>query len=582
MEQHQQWFDQFRKSKDFQLFQQRPIAFFCAEFALTDDSPTYAGGLGVLAGDIVREAVDQKLPLVAVGLYYHEGYLHHELYSEGTMLKHPMRRSPNELGFKQVLGADNQVLSVSIPLQGRKIAIQAWELEIDTVRVFLLDTDLEQNDPSDRGVTNRLYVANKETRFKQEMVMGIGGMRLLEALKIHPMIYHLNEGHSALLALEVAHHEMNEYTKGFAEELDRTKQHIVFTNHTLLAAGNDTFNNDMVSALLSDYSAELQVPVQNLVSFGLVQESSIFSMTILAMRLASRINAVSKLHAEKAKAIWTDHPMIAITNGVHLGTWDKIEEKLQSGKDAEPQRKEVDSGTLWNKHQENKRELLSLIQKKAGQSWNENDLLIGWARRMVNYKRPLAIFQDKERLLRLLKDTKRPVRIVMAGSAHESDTDGAKILEELQRMITTEFDGYVVYLPNYNVKLAKVMTAGCDVWLNTPVVGFEACGTSGMKACMNGVLPATTKDGWTNEVELYGIGWPLDTDAITDSILSTIEHNIVPMYYYKNLNGAPEAWIENMHHARQLITNDYSATRMLRQYVELMYLPAVAALQQST
>jgi starch phosphorylase len=286
-------------------------------------------------------------------------------------------------------------------------------------------------------------------------------------------------------------------------------------------------------------------------------------MTILALRLASRVNAVSDLHAEKAKDIWADHPMVAITNGVHVPTWDRVK----------------DSSTIWQAHQENKRKLLEVIAKKTGQQWNENDLLIGWARRMVSYKRPLALFADKARLASLLKNSDRPVRIVMAGSAHESDIEGARMLEELQRMIVTEFDGYVVYVPNYNIKLGEIMTAGTDVWLNTPVLGFEACGTSGMKACLNGSLPCSTKDGWVHEVNLFGIGWVLDSEAITDSLLHTIKDQIVPMYYDKNHQGMPANWVENMKHARELILNEYSATGMLREYIERMYLPAVLQLQ---
>jgi starch phosphorylase len=596
MDQNIEWFEEFRKSKDYQLLQQRPVAYFCAEFGLAEELPTYAGGLGVLAADVVREAADQQMPLVAVGLYYHEGYLHHELYSDGTMLKHPMRRDPEEMGFTPVLDEQKQRVKVYVPLQGRKITIVAWEMEIKGVRLFMLDTDVPENDPHDQAITNRLYTAAKETRFKQEMVLGIGGVRMLQALKIHPLLYHMNEGHSALLALEVANHEMNEYSKSFTEELGRTKQHIVFSNHTLVAAGNDMFSNDMVSALLNDYSKEVKAPVQDLVALGLVQESSIFSMTVLALRMSSRVNAVSKLHAEKAKSLWADYETQAVTNGIHIPTWDKVNfqktQNIQSGsesgtqivRESEPAESPsfpsvLNPENLWSKHQENKRELLKVIQEKTGQVWDEDVMLIGWARRIVGYKRPLALFQEKERLLHLLKDAKRPVRVVMAGSAHESDEEGAQMLEELQRLIVTEFDGYVVYLPNYNLRIGGLMTAGSDVWLNTPIVGFEACGTSGMKGCLNGVLPVSTKDGWVYEVDTYGIGWIVDSDKVTDSLLTTLEYQILPMYYERDANGVPAAWVENMMRARKLILDEFSGTRMLRGYIEQMYLPTMQSLQ---
>ncbi len=586
MNQYNQQFITFRQTNEYKQLLERPIAYFCAEFAFEDESPTYAGGLGVLAGDTVKEAADQEIPFVAVGLYYHEGYLHHELYSEGTVLKFPMRRSPEELGFKKVVNEENHPISVTVPLHGRQVKIEAWEKQRGkTVKLILLDTNTPDNTNEDKEITNRLYIVDKETRFKQEMVLGIGGLRMLEALKVHPSIYHLNEGHSALLALEIAHHEMHEYNTGFLEEIERAKQHMVFTNHTLIAAGNDMFSTDMVAALLTDYAREVQVPLTDILSFGQIHDSSIFSMTTLALRMSSHTNAVSRLHAEKAKEIWKNHPMLSVTNGIHLRTWDKMElkmknEKLKIETISQSEGLTANPKAFWQKHQENKKELLELIQRKTSQTWSENDLLIGWARRIVAYKRPLSLFQNQDALLRLLNDEKRPLRVVMAGSAHESDIEGAKMLEELQRMIVTKFDKYVVYLPNYSLKEAKILTAGCDVWLNTPVVGFEACGTSGMKACLNGCLPLTTKDGWVHEVNLYQIGWEVNNESITDSLLNTLEHQIIPMYYFKDKDGIPGAWIENMKNARNMILNDYSTTRMLWQYFDSMYLPTLSTLQK--
>lgn len=604
MDQQKKWFENFQQSEEYKVLKDRPIAYFCFEFAISEDSPTYAGGLGILAGDMVRECVDQKIPLVAVGLYYHEGYLHHELYSEGTALKSPMKRTPEELGFSEVVDENRKLIKVQIPMEGRKINISAWEKQIGTVRIFMLETDLPENDQSDRKITNRLYIDNKEIRLKQEIVLGIGGLRILEALKIHPLIYHLNEGHSALLAFEIAHHEMREYSKPFMDELERTKHHLVFTNHTLVAAGNDLFPKELITALLADYAKELQIPVQDLIGFGLIPDSSIFSMTNLALRMADHISAVSNLHAEKAKDLWPDFSMVPITNGIHVGTWDKLgksqirnpksetNEKNQNINDQKVSNLEnsnlgivsnfdIRTSDFWSRHQENKRELLAYIKKKTAQVWDENTLLLGWGRRMVGYKRPLALFQQKEKLLHLLKDEKRPVRIIMAGSAHESDTIGADTLEELQRLIVSDFDGYVAYLPNYNMKTAKLMTSGCDIWLNTPVVGFEACGTSGMKACLNGVLPCTTKDGWLADVELFGVGWVLDSDTITESLMQIIEREIIPMYYFKDKEGVPGAWVDNMLHARKMILENYSTTRMLKEYFENLYSHSLTYLKPS-
>ncbi len=586
MQQHENWFDDFRKSKEYEFLKIRPIAYFCAEFALINNSPLYAGGLGVLAADTILEAADQGIPLVAIGMFYEEGYFHHELVNDATLLKHPPKSAPPDFGFKPVVDLNKQPVIISIPMQGRQLKVRAFEKQIKTVRVFLLDTDIDENDPLDRGINDRLYVGNKETRFKQQIVLGIAGLRLLEILKIHPSVYHLNEGHSGLLAFEVANHEMNEYKGKYNDELDRARRHIVFTNHTLLAAGNDTFNNDMVSALLSDYSAQLQVPVNELIPLGLVKDSSIFSMTILSMRMASRINAVSKLHAKKAEEIWPDHPMISVTNGIHLDTWDRVgihnsELRVKNSEMALIDKYNFDNQNvinLWTRHQENKRTLLNIIQEKTGKVWDENHLLLGWGRRIVPYKRPLALFQNKEKLLKLVQDSRRPVRIVLAGSAHESDSEGAGMLNDIRLLLESELGEYITYLTDYNINLAKIMTSGADVWLNTPIVGFEACGTSGMKACLNGVLPCTTKDGWVAEVELYKIGWILDSNRITDSLMEILEHNIIPEYYFKNREGIPGAWLENMKNARELILNEFTATRMLKEYFTQMYLPVLTEL----
>lgn len=365
-----------------------------------------------------------------------------------------------------------------------------------------------------------------------------------------------------MLAIEIANHEMKEHKKAFLEELELVKRHIVFTNHTLIATGNDTYSNDLVTALFKQYAGELQVPVDKLVSLGLVQETSIFSMTMLALRMAGTINAVSSLHAKKAASIWTDHPMISITNGIHMPTWDGV------GREE----------NIWQTHQKNKRALLELIYKETGEIWDENELLLGWARRIVGYKRPLVLFDDLNRFVAMAKSANRPIRVVFAGHPHQSDEEGMQLLETLKKLIHSDLKGTVVYLKNYNISLAKQMVAGCDVWFNTPVVGFEACGTSGMKAALNGALPATTKDGWVDEVELFGIGWILDTDKIGQSLLDTLEHEIIPMYYEKQKDGF-STWQQHVKNARDLVKNEFSATKMLRNYIEKMYLPAITTLQ---
>jgi starch phosphorylase len=367
---------------------------------------------------------------------------------------------------------------------------------------------------------------------------------------IHPSIYHFNEGHCSFLIYELIHHEMVKHGSDFEKAREKVKQSVLFTNHTLLPAGNDVFSNDLVSLQLSHYGEEISIPVKQLVDMGLVQQSSSFSMTMLAMRSASKINAVSKLHATKAKEIWTDHPMIPITNGIHLPTWDQIGDR-----------------EIWNRHKENKRNLIKIIEDQTGTIWDENTIILGWARRMVKYKRPLALVERLKQFGEIARDTKRPVHVVFAGVSHPSDDDGQDIMEELQYRLASDLKGVAVYLPHYNLNLARVMTAGSDVWINTPVVGFEACGTSGMKAALNGVLPMSTRDGWVDEIEMLGVGWALTDTDLTDKMLDTLQSQILPLYYDRNENGIPEEWVKMMNNARDLIKNEFSMTRALRQYL---------------
>mgnify|MGYP001570247206 CR=1 FL=1 len=471
----------------------RPIAYFCAEYAFDKNVSTYAGGLGVLAGDYLKEASDQNLPVVAVGLMYGD-----------------TRLSP--------------VLEIDVPIQDQDIRVKVYKHMVGVIPVYLL------------SCSGKLYTTDKETRLKQEIILGIGGLRALEALGIHPIAYHLNEGHSAFLALELIRHEMQEHKIGFEEAIIIARKRIIFTNHTLVAAGREVCSNDLVALMLAGYAQELGVPVAEVVKLGLVQESSTFSMTMLSLRMSEKINAVSKLHAKKAAEIWTDHPMIAVTNGIHLKTWDQVGENLISG------------------HQRQKQKLI----KDFG--WDPKTLVLGWARRFVEYKRPLAILENLDRLQTL------PVKIIFSGEPHESDVKGHEMLDTLLNLIKTKIGDQVVYIPNYNLEIAKHMVSGCDVWLNTPIVGFEACGTSGMKAALNGTLPCSTRDGWVDEAELYGLGWILENENLGQNILDILERDIVPMYYHR-----PDQWQSHMKNARDMAINQFSTTRMLSEYLDKLY-----------
>lgn len=502
-----------------------PIAYFCAEYALNPDLPIYAGGLGILAGDYFREASDQKFPMVGVGLFYD---------------------FQNQFKLDSVLDDQGHPLLVEVPIQDKQVKVQVFVFMVGQNPVYLLNTNLSDNSPADQQITAKLYIDDKETRLKQELILGIGGFKVLEALHIHPSLYHLNEGHSAFLALELIRYEMQHRQITFEEALTVVKDLIVFTNHTLVVAGREVYSNDLVALMLTAYGENLGVPVSEIIKLGLVQESSSFSMTIFSLRLAGKINAVSKLHSRKASEIWSDHPMIAITNGIHIGTWDIVKN--------------------LNQHSLCKQNLLRYIQSETGISWQPDQLLLGWARRFVEYKRPLAIFDDLDRYLEIAQNSRFPVKIVFSGELPADSERGNQLHQKLAELIKNRIGDYAVYLPHYDMNLAKLLVAGCDVWLNTPIVGFEACGTSGMKAALNGVLPLSTKDGWVDEIDLKDIGWVLDTDHLSDNLLDILEQQIVPLYYQQF-----EDWRSHMKRARELILKDFSTTRMLREYRQKLY-----------
>ncbi|MGI5826551.1 MAG: alpha-glucan family phosphorylase [Patescibacteria group bacterium] len=542
--------------QDYQLFQSKPVAYFCTEFALDSKISIYAGGLGVLAGDYIKEAASQNFPLVGVGLYFHEGYLKRQT-DPGQKL------TPQEKGLRPVLDQSGKLIVVSVPIQDRFVAAQAWEWRENNVSVYLLDSNIPENTPSDRQITNRLYPLDKETRIEQEMLMGIGGFRLLEALGIKPSIYHLNEGHSAFLCLELVKDIMEEQQVDFIKACELAREKIVFTNHTLVAAGNEIFNNDLISAMLAKYAESFKVPVTDMVSLGLVKDSSLFSMTLLSLQLSSKMNAVSAIHDREAAKVWTNHPMEYVTNGIFIPRWDKVQTN--------------DKQQLWAKHQENKRKLLTKIKDVTGEEWDENTLLLGWARRIVPYKRPLAILEDPGTLKRIATKTGREIKLVFAGLCHSEDQEGEQLFQKLQRILNTDLKGIGVFLPGYDLSLAEIMTTGCDVWLNTPVVKSEACGTSGMKAALNGVLPISTKDGWVDEIEMFGVGWLVEDPDLTPSILNTLDQQVAPMYYQHFQNSTDSDWLTHMLNAREMVQNQFSTSRMLKEYIEKMYLPTLTS-----
>lgn len=555
-----EWFQQFKSSPTTENLKKNPIAYFCAEYALTNNLPSYAGGLGVLAGDLIREANDRHFPLVAVGLYYNDGYeTLHKIDEKGYIDAPHVHKQPESFGLEQVADAEGKPITVTIPIEDRQVTVKAYLWHVGTIPVYLLTTDTDENSAQDRKITDHLYVVDRQTRLKQEIVLGIGGARFLEKLQIEPSLFHMNEGHSGLLALEVIKKYIQDKKLTFEEAVNAARKKIAFTNHTLVIGGQEIFSNDLVSLTLNNYANELGVPLQTLTKLGEIKESNSFSLTMFSLQTAGHTNAVSQIHAKVAKEIWKDFNVISITNGIHIPFWNSI----------------ADDTNIWDAHLENKRALLAKINLQKGKSWDANDLIIGWARRLVSYKRPMAIFEDIEALRALLSDTTKPFKIVLSGNLHPSDVEAAEALTPYHKIIE-EFSDHMVFIPEYDLDIAHLMTAGCDIWVNTPIVGFEACGTSGMKAALNGNLPVSTRDGWVAEIELLNKGWALEDDHVNESFMKTLKDEILPLYYNRDENNVPLAWTINMKNSRELIKNEFSATRMLREYIEKLYMPLLA------
>ncbi len=539
------WVSKFKESEDYQILKERPIAYFSAEYALSPTLPIYAGGLGILAGDIVKEASDNGLPILFVGLFYKRGQ--NDIVVDSSVMSKEINLVSNA----------GEPIIISIPISNRQVSFQVWHFNVDGANVYLLDSDVLQNTSEDRLITERLYVEDRELRLKQEILLGIGGFRFLRHfLGLHPSVYHLNEGHSAFLALELVHHEMVHQKVDFVTASNYAKKHILFTNHTLVVAGQEIFASSSVSSALESYAKEIEVPVLEIVKVGLTEDPLLFSMTMFSFHYSAKSNSVSILHGQKALLVWPSYPMENITNGIYLPRWDSVEDEQK----------------LWECHQNNKLRLLNYIREKTGEVWDENVLLFGWGRRLVPYKQPLAFIEEVERVIKLANDTKRPFKIVFSGPTN--DEKDSELLMELKTVIKEKLQGVAVFLPHYNIDLATLMVSGCDVWLNTPIIGREACGTSGMKAGLNGVLALSTRDGWVAEVDFSNCGWVIDqTENLSSSLLDISEKEILPLYYEHLANPENSKWLSYMKNSRNLIKNSFSTNRALKEYVEKCYIP---------
>ncbi|PIP52802.1 hypothetical protein COX08_04465 [Candidatus Beckwithbacteria bacterium CG23_combo_of_CG06-09_8_20_14_all_34_8] len=539
---------------------QNPIAYFCAEFGIDSHLPLYAGGLGVLAGDTVKEAADQGLPFVAVGLMYRGENAIQEITSDGMQQEKDLDVDPLSLGFEHVY-VDDMPLFIKVHLTTIDVWARCWKKTLKNgVTLYLLDTETDQNLKQERVITHALYSGTEESLLKQQLILGIGGVKLLHALDIYPNLYHINEGRPAFLHWQLIRTYMDTHGLSYEEARDKAKSKTVYTNHTLVAAGNESYNVNLLKTYGLYYAEKMGISIDKLLEPGIEDNPEKFNMTRFALNVSCKASGVSLPHYELSKKQWPEYQWHHITNGVHFPTWQ----------DQEMRACDKDGNCIWTVHQRNKKDLREYIQKTTGFAYDENRMVISWARRMAGYKRPQEIFDDINRLKNILTNLQYPVQILISGKAHAKDTQAKMFLQEMIHHMQHELSGYVLYIPNYNMEVAQYLVRGSDVWLNTPTKGMEASGTSGMKAAANGVLQCTVRDGWTEEVDWYGIGWDLDPNHLSSSFYHLLESDIVPKFYQRDENGVPQAWLERMKKTLTMALQ-YSATRMMNEYKQKLY-----------
>ena len=608
---------------------QGPIAYFCAEYGFHESLGIYSGGLGVLAGDHMKSASDMALPLVGVGLLYRKGYFRQTIDADGHQEHAYPDYDLSRLPLLQATDAHGGPLRITIPLPGRDLTVAVWVAQVGRVPVLLLDTDVPENLDADRPITNILYVRGREMRLHQELVLGVGGVRAIRALGLAPAAWHLNEGHSAFLLTERTR-ELVAAGVALDESFARVRSTSVFTIHTPVSAGNERFDADLVRRIAGPLldgdgrPATGGVPIERVLELGrdVAGDPHAFDLTALSLRLTSGANAVSQLHAETANATWQgliERPILGITNGVHAPTWvgsaiaDLYDRQLGSDlDDLDPQSERgrfwdrmarVPDADLWRAHQRQKLELAIFVRGRLRNQFARHGeapsvlreletaldpdiLTIGFARRFATYKRAALLFTEMDRIARLLWDKERPLQIVFAGKAHPADRPGQQVIQDIfARSRSAGLRGRVFILEDYDMRIARFLVQGVDVWLNNPRRPLEASGTSGMKAAQNGVVNASVLDGWWDEGFTGDNGWAIggremNPDegaqdwADAQDLYRLLEQDIVPRYYERDANGVPRRWTELMKRSMASTIWRFSTTRMLHEYTERLYLPA--------
>jgi len=609
------WFDQYASQLS------GPVAYFSMEFGIHESLGVYSGGLGVLAGDHCKAASDLGVPLIGVGLLYQNGYFRQTVDADGYQQHIYPNYDFARLPVQPVQAPGGGLLTVTVDLPGRVVQAAVWKAQVGRVPVLMLDTDIPYNDPADRPITGTLYVRGREMRLCQEIVLGVGGVRALRALGIHPAVWHMNEGHVAFLGLERAREKVVR-GDGLEEALKSGALNSVFTTHTPVPAGNESFDRNLVRRYLDFFTQDVGCDPNEVLRLGMEQGN--FNLTVLAIRLTSSVNGVSQIHGNVSSAMWRHlwpnapaNPVSAVTNGVHTPTW--IGPEMRSlfvthlGADWEDHLfdpeywkrvRTIPDIEVWSAHRAQKERLIRFVRERVrtqsarhGLSpdelrsvenlFNPQALTIGFARRFATYKRAVLVLSDVARLRSLVLDEQRPVQIIFAGKAHPADREGQESIRRLFLLTQGELKGKIVFLEDYDIDVGRMLVQGVDVWLNTPRRPLEASGTSGEKGPINGVINLSVLDGWWAEAYDSNNGWAIGehvTDLSPDvqdredaqSLFELLEQHVVPAFYEQDEAGVSRRWLERMKASIETVVPRFSANRMLRDYVERFYLPANA------
>ncbi len=606
------------------------IAYFSAEFGIHESLPIYAGGLGLLAGDHLKTSSDLGVPLVGVGLLYQKGYFRQYLNTDGWQQEQYLENDFYKMPIELVRKNSGRPLIIRVRYPQRSVAAQIWKVSVGRTKLFLLDTNTPLNSPADRTITASLYGGDRETRIRQEIMLGIGGFKALMAMNIEPAVCHMNEGHAAFLTLERIHSLRTRTNMSFDEAVEATKPSNVFTLHTCVKAGNDEFQVEMMDKYFASYFPNLSISWNQFLALGRIEpndETETFKMPVLAMRLSANCNGVSELHGQVSRQIWSqiwpelpqhEVPICSITNGIHPKTWLSPEMNVLYqrylgsnwpdevvDKSLWQHIEQIPDEELWRTHQRCKERLIAFcrarlkmqLQRRGSYhtelGWAEEvldpeALTLGFARRFATYKRGYLLLKDPQRLTRLLTQTDRPVQLIFAGKAHPNDTEGKEIIRQIVHFASQRnLRRRLVFIEDYDVDVGRSMAQGVDVWLNTPRRPMEASGTSGMKAALNGVLNLSTLDGWWCEAYTPEAGWVIGAgEAYHDvgyqdlvesqTLYNLLENEIVPLFFTRSASGLPRAWIHRMKSSIKWIAPRFNTNRMLSEYTRRFYNSAAA------